>query len=145
MFLMNGLMAEPGSEAHTKATKEKTRLHEWLSNNRIRMVDEIDTILGIQDRFDFIRQLKQFLACQPSHIADLFKTPLYFELVNRGTTDEKVTAFKQQAAAVGLDFPVLVKSKIGAKDKNAHKFFCINNEQGLPEALEFFDGMDLLI
>ena len=46
-----------------------------------------------------------------------------------------------------MQFPVLIKSKIGAKDKFAHYFFCVNSEAGLKEALDFegFDQKELLI
>lgn len=147
MFLMNGLMADQGSEAYIKAVKVKANLYDWLEGNRIKMVDEIDAILSIQDRFEFIRGLNSFLNTQPKHIKDLFSTPLYFEFLNQGSIDEKVTAYKKKAAEVGLEYPVLAKSKIGAKDKYAHSFFCINNDKGLHETLEFegFDGMQLLI
>lgn len=65
--------------------------------------------------------------------------PLFFDFVNSGSTEEKVAKFKKQAQAIGLDFPVLVKLQQGATTTYAHTFFCINNENGLTEALDF-DG-----
>lgn len=46
-----------------------------------------------------------------------------------------------------MEFPVLIKSKIGSKDEFAHYFFCVTSESGLKEALQFkgFDQKELLI
>jgi len=46
-----------------------------------------------------------------------------------------------------MQFPVLIKSKIAAKEKFAHYFICVNNEAGLKEALNFegYDQKELLI
>ena len=68
-------------------------------------------------------------------------------MINTGSIDEKVALYKQKANQIGLEFPVLVKSKIGAKEKYAHYFFCVNNDQGLRDALGFegYDNCSLLI
>jgi hypothetical protein len=72
---------------------------------------------------------------------------LNFELLNTGTSDQRIANYLKKATQIGLDFPVLVKSKIGAKDKYAHYFFCVNNEAGLREALDFegYQNVQLLI
>jgi D-alanine-D-alanine ligase-like ATP-grasp enzyme len=111
------------------------------------MVDEIDKILKVQDRFSFIAKFNSFMATQPQQIRDLFGTPINFEFTNKGTIDQKVNSYNKQAKQAGLQFPVLIKSKLGSKDKYAHHFFCVTSELGLREALAFegFDQRELLI
>lgn len=67
--------------------------------------------------------------------------------MNKGSIDQKVVAYNKHAKQVGLQFPVLIKSKLGSKDKYAHYFFCVTSEAGLREALAFegFDSKELLI
>lgn len=61
MFLMNGLMSKPSSVEYLKAVDDKRRLDDWLEKQQIRMVDEIDAILEIQDRILFIDKFNSFL------------------------------------------------------------------------------------
>ena len=59
-----------------------------------------------------------------------------------GDIDKRVEAYKKQAAAAGLEFPVLFKLQTGQKSTYAHTFFCVNNEAGLKEVLEFKGFID---
>ena len=62
MYLMNGLLATPGSPEHVKSTEARDRLDRFLAVNDLLMVDEIDKILKVQDRFSFIAKFNSFMA-----------------------------------------------------------------------------------
>ena len=84
----------------------------------------------------------------PSDIAKKFKTPASIEFMNNrsiGSVEDRVAAFKQQAGAAQLEFPVLFKLSIGMKSQYSHVFFCVNEESGLSEVLNFEGFLDATI
>ena len=62
-----------------------------------------------------------------------------------GSVEDRIAAFKQQAAAAQLEFPVLFKLSIGMKSQYSHVFFCVNEESGLSEVLNFEGFLDATI
>jgi hypothetical protein len=77
------------------------------------------------------------LATQSQAIKDKFDIPAFIEFHNSGDTDTKIKVYHEKAGAAGLKFPVLLKSKVGAKSRYAHYFYVVKNEEGLREALSF--------
>lgn len=71
---------------------------------------------------------------------------MFIEFHNSGDTETKINNYNEKAGAAGLKFPVLLKSKVGAKAKYAHYFYVVKNEEGLREALSFegFEDASLL-
>ena len=51
--------------------------------------------------------------------------------------DERILQYQSLAKQASLEFPVLIKQKVGQTDKYAHYFFHCKNEAGLREALGF--------
>lgn len=65
MFLMNGLLASPNSPEYIKSSEARQRLDAFLFQNNLQMVDKIERILKVQDRFSFISKFNSFMATQP--------------------------------------------------------------------------------
>ena len=51
--------------------------------------------------------------------------------------DQRLDEYKAKAYQAGLNYPVLFKIKTGQVAKDAHLFFCVNNEAGMSEALSY--------
>lgn len=93
MFVMNGLMSKDPVE-HETAKEHMKRVSQWLQACEIKMVDDVDTILEVQDRIGFIQKFNSFMNTQPMEIQEMFGTPVNFEFSNKGTIEQKVAAYR---------------------------------------------------
>ena len=125
--------------------REQTRLDEFCKRNKIKVLDDIRSAVAMADRFNFNRNMTTMLQKQSHEIANKFKMPVSIEFDNQqsiGSVDDRVAAYRQQAAEASLEFPVLLKLQVGHKAKYSHIFYCVNDEVGLAEALGFEGFLD---
>ena len=118
---------------------DQERLNKWLTKNNIKLIDEIDSVLSAFDRVKLQTDLKNFMKRQPWRVRWNFDVPRYVVLNNLQAVpvDQRLEEYKAKAYAAGLNFPVLFKIKTGQVAKDAHIFFCVNNEAGMREALSY--------
>ena len=86
------------------------------------------------------KRLEKLLERQLPDIKDIVRLPASLKFFNKdelGTVDERMALYMRQADEIGLQFPIILKLKQGQTNKYAHEIFCVNNEAGMREALDF--------
>jgi len=83
------------------------------------------------------QSLSTFLSKQSDKVKAKVKVPPFVSFLNNtqvGIT-ERLNEFFQLKKEANLEYPFLVKSEKGNKAKMAHTFYCVNDSEGLQQAL----------
>lgn len=125
--------------------RDQTRLEDFCERNGIKVIDDVRRVNAICDRINFARDMNNMFDKLPNEIKGKFKMPASIDFSNMkslGTVEDRIAVFKKQAAESQLEFPILFKLCTGMKSKFSHIFFCVNEESGLSEALDFEGFID---
>ena len=118
--------------------KEWNRLSSWVNKNEIKLIDETETIIKGVSRSTFKQEMKAFIKKQSWRVRWNFDVPASIDFKNDTAKDidRRIEIFNKLAYKESLKYPVFIKTQAAQHVDNAHLFYCVNNEDGMRQALE---------
>ena len=103
----------------------------------IKIYDDPVRVFELSNRNTMNQSLSAFLAKQSDKVKAKVKVPPFVSFLNNTQVgiNQRLNEFFQMKKDANLEYPFLIKSEKGNKAKMAHTFYCVNDSEGLQQAL----------